>query len=228
MITQNTLDFLKELKKNNNKEWFEDHKLEYRDARWEFMSFVQDIAHEIAKFDKRVKDSLDDKKTIKFFRQYRDIRFSKNKDPYKVNFGGVVNPYGMESGHAGYYIHIEPTGKSFIAGGMYMPESKQLDRIRRAIIKDSKPIRKILANKDFIKYYKALVTYDDLKVAPKGYDKAHPDIDVLRHKHFNGFKYLTDKEVMSKNFGSQTIKALEVLEPLNEYLDKVSLKYKYT
>ena len=221
MIPQSTLTFLKKLKKNNDREWFEKHKDAFKAERDNFEKFIQGVANDIAKFDPRVKAALGDKKTIKLFRIYRDVRFSKDKSPYKTNFGGSIAPGGMDAGNPGYYVHIEP-GNCFIAGGLHMPETKVLGRIRDVIAHDDKKLRTILKAAAFKKQFKSLSDYDVLKTVPRGYEQDHPAADLLRFKSYLGIRNVSDKLVTSKDFKKEVVTACRALKPLNEYLAKVT------
>lgn len=216
-ISKETIDFLKQLKKNNNKQWFEKHREEFKKAHENFSEFIAELAKEIARFDSRVRKELLNKKTVKVFRLYRDVRFSKNKTPYKTNFGGTISPKGMESGNPGYYVHVEPGG-SFLAGGLHMPEPKVLAKIRSAIAKDHQKLRKILKNSTFSREFGGLDEYMMLKTIPQGYSKDHIAADLLRFKSFIALKKVPDKDAFSKNFHKQALKTLQVLKPLNDYL----------
>jgi len=170
-------------------------------------------------FDKRVRDELDNKKTIKIFRLQRDTRFSKGKDPYKLNFGGSISAGGMDDQNPGYYLHIEP-GNCFIAGGLYMPAKEKLAAIRDTMLADPKKIRKILADKNLQTLFGGLSTDGDLKTAPRGYDKEDPNVDLLHHKHFILYKTLKDSEVFKPDFIKVALDAYKTMAPLNDYLAK--------
>lgn len=219
MISKKTLTFLKKLKENNNKAWFQDHKEEFDNEYVAFKVYVQELAEAIATFDPRVKQALGDKKTIKLFRIYRDVRFSKDKRPYKQNFGASIAPHGMSAGHAGYYLHIEP-GNSFIAGGIHMPDPATLQRIREYIEKHEKGLRDILKQPAFTKTFGILADYDTLKTVPRGFAKDHPAADLLRHKSFLVSKDVSDSAVTAKNFTKEFVKVAKAIEPLNSYLAK--------
>jgi uncharacterized protein (TIGR02453 family) len=118
------------------------------------------------------------------FRINRDVRFSKNKAPYKTNFGASINPGGKKSMIAGYYVHIEP-GKSFLAAGTYMPEAPYLSAIRQEIDYNLEEFKKIVGAKDFKKEFTSLSVEDALKTVPKGYDKENPALEFLKLKHFH-------------------------------------------
>lgn len=216
-ISKNTFSFLRKLKKNNNRVWFSKHKSEFQDAHNQFKDFVHELTEEIAGFDNSVSKALMDPKTTKIFRIYRDVRFSKDKSPYKTNFGGVISPGGMEGGNPGYYLHIDPDN-SFFGGGLHMPSSKTLSKIRDKIDKDDKPIRKIISQKVFKKYFKGLETYDTLKTVPRGYDKNHRSADLLRLKSYTVFRQIQDSKVTSSNFLKECVKTAKAMKPLNDYL----------
>jgi len=167
-----------------------------------------------------VRDELDNKKSIKIFRLQRDTRFSKGKDPYKLNFGGSISAGGMDDLTPGYYLHIEP-GNCFIAGGLYMPAKEKLAAIRDTMLNDPKKIRAILADKKLQKLFGGLSTDGDLKTAPRGYSKEDPNVDLLRHKHFILYKSLKDSEMFKPNFMKTALEAYKVMAPLNSYLAKI-------
>ena len=158
--------FLENLSKNNNKDWFDENRKQYEQLRNEFIDYIQKLINEISNFDKSVAN-LDAKKTI--FRINRDIRFSKNKSPYKNNFGAYINGNGKKSDTAGYYLHIEPNN-SFLAGGMWQPQPNIISKIRQEIDYNSKDFLKIIENKKTIELFGALEKTDTLKTIPKGYN----------------------------------------------------------
>ncbi|MBN8576911.1 MAG: DUF2461 domain-containing protein [Cytophagales bacterium] len=206
--------FLKSIAKNNNREWFEKNKPKYLEAKNLFDDFVEAFHKELLKFD----DSLAGLNPRKLaFRIYRDVRFSKDKRPYKVNMGAGLSPKGKMEQEPGYYLHIEP-GKSFIAGGFYMPDSGNLAKIRQEIDYNTKGFLKIITDKKFKKYFAGLDDFDKLKTAPKGYPKDHPQIDLLKHKSFIVSHYFMDKEVLDKKFVKQAAEIARVIKPLNDFL----------
>jgi len=151
------------------------------------------------------------------FRIYRDVRFSKDKRPYKINMGAGFSAHGKMEQEPGYYIHIEP-GKSFIAGGLYMPDSENLSRIRQEIDYNTDTFLKILNDRKFKKLFPSLDDFDKLKTAPKGYPKDHPHIDLLKHKSYIVSHYFTDKEVLDKKFAKKAAEVAKTLKPLNDFL----------
>ena len=211
---ETTLKFLKQLAKNNRKEWFDENRKTYETSKAEFEAIVKSVIDKSIVFDKLLV-GLEAKKCL--FRINKDVRFSKDKSPYKLNMGASINPGGKKSMIAGYYVHIEP-GKSFLAGGTWQPMPDVLAAIRQEIDYNSKEFRKILAAKDFKTYFGALSEEDKLKTAPKGYEKTHPDLDLLQHKSFIVVHDITDAQVMDKNFPTYAAKVFKAMLPLNSFL----------
>lgn len=211
---ESTLKFLKQLAKNNNKEWFDLNRKTYENCKIEFESVIKSIVDKSVLFDNALLN-IEPKKCM--FRINRDVRFSKDKSPYKKNMGASINPGGKKSMIPGYYIHIEPN-KSFLAGGCYQPMPEILAAIRQEIDYNSNEFKKIISNKDFKKYFTELSPEDKLKTAPKGYEKNHPDISLLQHKHFIVIHHLSDEDVLNKNFVTKTSKIFNAMLPLNLFL----------
>jgi uncharacterized protein (TIGR02453 family) len=196
-IQTETLKFLKQLSANNNKPWFDANRSKYEAAKANFLEFTTELIERIAAFDEGVK-GLEAKKTI--FRINRDIRFSKDKSPYKSNMGASINHGGKKIMNAGYYFHIEPGNKSFAAAGSYQPDAEKLAAIRQEIDYHFDEFQKILKAPAFKKHFKALDEIEKLKNAPKGYSEDNPAIDILKHKHLIVSRSFTDKEVLSDSF----------------------------
>lgn len=210
------LKFLKSLAKNNNREWFEKNKSKYVEVKLQFEDFLEAFHKEAVKFDESL-GGLNPRKLG--FRIYRDVRFSKDKRPYKVNMGAGMSAHGKMEQEPGYYIHIEP-GKSFVAGGIYMPDNENLAKIRQEIDYNIKDFQKILNDKKFKKLFPALGDFDKLKTAPKGYAKDHPNIDLLRYKSYIVSHNFTDAEVIQKDFVKKAAAACKTLLPLNTFLKR--------
>lgn len=208
------LNFLKSLSKNNNRDWFEKNKPKYIETKTLFDDFVEAFHKELLKFDESLA-GLNPRKLA--FRIYRDVRFSKDKRPYKVNMGAGLSAHGKMEQEPGYYIHIEP-GKSFVAGGFYMPNPENLAKIRQEIDYNSKTFLKILNDKKFKKHFAGLDDFDRLKTAPKGYPKDHPQIELLKNKSFIVSHYFTDKEVQDKKFVKTASEVAKAMKPLNDFL----------
>ena len=214
MINKNTLTFLTSLKKNNNKEWFDKNKDKYLEAKDDVAALVDMFLKDVTTFDKKY-SGITSKQSL--FRIYRDIRFSKDKRPYKTNLGASMNPGGRKAIGAGYYLHIEPGG-SFFAGGVWMPPSDELKKIRQEIDYNGKKFHKVIDNKDFKKYFGKLEEEYKLKTTPKGYDKEHPDIEYLRLTSFIVWRKFSDKEVQSKNFLKELGKGSRLMKPFLDFL----------
>jgi uncharacterized protein (TIGR02453 family) len=217
MVQKSTIDFLSSLKKNNNRDWFEKNKDKYLAAKQNIDDFTNALIKSFSAFDKKL-TGLTAKDCV--FRIYRDVRFSKNKDPYKTNMGASINAGGKKAMNAGYYIHIQP-GESFLAGGVWMPEADALKKIRQEIVYNSKQFRKILADKNFKKVFKGLDESPEYRLArpPKGYDKDHPDIELLKFNSYIVWKKYNDKDVTSKNFLKEVSDDAKVMKPLIQFLN---------
>ncbi len=214
MVTKSTLEFLSKLSKNNNKEWFDKNRPTYELAKTNFKEFVSELIISTAKFDSSIKH-LEAKNCI--FRINRDVRFSKNKSPYKNNLGAILSPGGKKSFSAGYYIQIQP-GESFIAGGMWQPPTPQINAIRQEIDYNAAEFKKIIGSKEFKKLLGKLSDEDKLKSVPKGYDKSHPEIELLKFKSYITVYNLKDSEVLSKDFLKHCNEVMKAMQPLNLFL----------
>ena len=210
-----TLQFLKTLQKNNNRDWFNENKSTYIEAKDDVLLFVENLIEEIAKFDEEIL-KIDPKKAL--FRIYRDTRFSKDKTPYKTHFGVSL---GMGKGKkiSGYYLHIEP-GKSFLAGGVYQPESSALKEIRKEISANSEEFLKILEQKDFRNNFRGLSVESKLQRVPNGFEKDDPMAEFLKLKNFIVSHPISDEQVVDKNAAKNFAKILQSIKPLNDLLEK--------
>lgn len=214
MDTTLILSFLTDLKTNNNREWFEENKERYGQAHANFLDIVQSTIEGIGKFDLDIAH-LEPKKCA--YRIYRDVRFSKDKTPYKTHFGAEMAPGGRRSGLAGYYIHIQP-GESIVAGGVWHPAPDNLAKIRQEIDYNGEEFKNVLNSDEFKNAYGEL-RGEKLKRPPKGYEKDHPDIELIKFKDFLAYKELSDKEVKSKDYLNKMLRDLEILKPLNDFLN---------
>lgn len=208
--------FLKAIARNNNRDWFEKNKPKYQQTKTLFDDFVEALHKELVKFDESLA-GLNPRKLA--FRIYRDVRFSKDKRPYKVNMGAGFSPNRKMEQEPGYYMHIEP-GKNFMAGGFYMPNPENLAKIRQEIDYNTKDFLKILNDKKFKKYFAGLDNFDKLKTAPKGYAKDHPYIDLLKNKSFVVTHAFTDKEVRDKKFVKTAAEVARAIKPFNDFFLK--------
>jgi len=210
-VSKSTFKFLKDIEKNNNREWFKENKSRYDLANSEMKELLEEIANSLAKFDEIEKKKL--------FRIYRDVRFSKDKTPYSTNFRMSLGRSG-DYKRGGYYIRIAPNGQTMVGGGFYNPESSDLKLIRSHIAADDKPLRKILKSKKFQSTFGELMG-DQVKSAPKGYSKDHPAIDLLRYKSMYVFHTFTDKEVLSGNFIKEVTKIYKDIQPFFSYMTEI-------
>lgn len=211
-----TLQFLRNLQKNNNRDWFNDNKTIYQEAQQDVVSFVGNLIEQMAAFDEEV-GKVDAKKSL--FRIYRDTRFSKDKSPYKTNFGASL---GMGKGNqkAGYYLHIEP-GKSFLAGGIYMPEPSVLKAIRKEISAFGEEFKMILEKDDFRNYFRGLSVDDKLKNVPQGFEKDDKMAEFLKLKHFIVTHPVSDEQLLNDDAAKEFSKIYKAMKPLNDFLNAV-------
>ena len=218
MLLASTLTFLKNLKKNNDKQWFDGHKNEFEAAKQDFEEFIGEIIRLHSKKDPSI-GSLKPKDCV--FRIYRDIRFSKDKSPYKTNFGASINRGGKKSPFAGYYFHCEP-GDSFTGGGIWMPMAPELKKIRQEIDYAFPEFQKIISSARFKKVYTALYEGEDAKLSklPAGFEKDGPAVEYLKLKSILAMKSLPDKVLVSKDLVQQTKESFEALQPLLEFINR--------
>lgn len=217
MLSNKTFLFLKDLKKHNNRDWFNINKPRYEEANNEFKEFVGKLICEVAKFDKTVAN-LEAKDCM--FRIYRDVRFSKDKSPYKTHFGAHLVAGGKKGDMmcAGYYMHLSP-GECFLAGGAHMPPSEWLNAIRKEIHYNAKELKKIISAKDFKKYF-GKITGEKLSSVPRGYDKTHPEIELLKHKSYLAVHNTNEKQVTSKQFLFHCAKVFKAMQPFDKFLNQ--------
>jgi uncharacterized protein (TIGR02453 family) len=209
------LKFLSTLSKNNNREWFEKNKPKYLEAKKNFEDLVTVFLNEIVKFDEGLA-GLDPKKLP--FRIYRDVRFSKDKRPYKNNMGAGFSPNGKLVQEPGYYLHLEPGNKSMVAGGLYMPDATNLDKIRQEIDYNADALNKIVSNKKFKAFFGDFDDTDKRKTIPNNFPKDHPHAEWLKLKSYIVVHPFTDNEVKDKHFLKNAIAVCKTLKPLNEFL----------
>lgn len=219
MITPTTLSFLKTLKKNNTKEWFDANRKKYDAVKENFESFVQALLDKMVLFDEdlqefRAKDCI--------FRINRDIRFSKNKTPYKVNRSAYFSRGGKKSIYAGYYVHIQPGGESFAGGGLWMPEPNELKKLRQEIDYCLPEFKKIIYAPAFKKQFGKLEKEASqvLVNVPKGYDKENPAAEFLKMKSFVATRSFTDEEVLAPQFAKKVSDSFRVLMPLIKFMNR--------
>jgi len=213
MLKKETLNFIKDVAENNNREWFAANKDVYEAAKEDALALAAAIIPELAKIDPILSAEADPKKTL--LRIYRDVRFSKNKDPYKNNYGMWFSTK-KGGNEPGYYLHIQP-GKSFIAGGYWMPDVPHLKLIRQEIDYNIGDFKEIINEKDFKKNFKLGVD-NALKNAPKGYDPADPNIEFLKLKSFEATMKIDDEEFFKPKLVNKLISSFKTVQPLVAFL----------
>ncbi|MCU0443792.1 MAG: DUF2461 domain-containing protein [Microscillaceae bacterium] len=213
----NIFDFLTQLKDNNQKAWLDNNRKLYETAKKDFEQIIKHLIQEIGFFDAQIA-GLEAKACI--FRLNRDIRFSKDKSPYKLNFGAFMQKGGKKTPLGGYYIHIQPGGESFLGGGIYMPEPTVLAKIRQEIDYNSAEFHQIIDSSSFKDFFGELWG-EKVKTVPKGYDKDHPDIEILKLKSFTAFHQLSDAQVKAPDFFNHTLETFKIMKPLNDFLNRV-------
>ncbi|MBW7844909.1 MAG: DUF2461 domain-containing protein [Bacteroidia bacterium] len=213
MDFEKLLNFLEELKLNNNKAWFDANRLRYSRLRSDWLDFVQEVINRVSVFDSTLK-YLEPKQCI--FRLNRDIRFSNDKTPYKTNFGMSLSKYGKKDNFCGYYLHIEPNN-SFVAGGCYMPDAMLLAAIRQEIDYNANQFTSIVKDKKFIKTF-GNISGEKLQRPPKGYDASNPMIEFLKLKSFLAEKELSNDEVKDKKILTNLQTHFQIMYPLNKFL----------
>ena len=212
-IEASTLNFLKNLSKKNNREWFTENKDLYITSQQNVINVVEDLIEKIGEFDEEIL-KIDAKKSL--FRIYRDVRFSKDKSPYKTNFGAGL---GMGKGNkiSGYYLHIEP-GKSFLAGGVYQPENSVLKEIRKEISMNAKEFLEILEQDDFRNNFRGLSVEGKLQRVPNGFEKDDPMAEYLKLKNFIVIHPISNDALMDEKATKNIAEIFKSMKPLNDFL----------
>lgn len=217
MPTQDTLQFLKNLEENNNREWFQGHRQDYETAKASFEKLCQEILSGLAE----VQDDLVNTKVKDcIFRINRDIRFSKDKSPYKKFFSAAFGPGGRHSGKIDFFLQIQPDNQSILGGGMWEPSSTHLASFRQEIDYNPQHLKGIIEDEKFKNYYPG-IWGEKVKLMPKGYSADHPDIELLKYKQLFFYHKFTDKEVIAKDFAQQVIEGCVILKPYLDYLNEL-------
>ncbi len=214
-ISRSNIDFLKQLSKNNNRDWFQANKaIAYQSALKITIAFADCLLSEMKKHDNI--ETVTGKKSL--YRIYKDTRFSKDKTPYKTHWGGY---FKRATNHlrGGYYFHIQP-GNCFIGGGFWNPNPEDLKRIRVELAADGSELREIIGSKNFIDTFGQL-DGNQVKTAPKGFSKEHENNDLLRYKQFLVSKKFTEKEMLAKNFYKEANRVFENIRPFFDYMSEV-------
>ncbi len=214
MIPKEIFDFLVELSVNNNREWFKDNKPRYQIAKEAFEEYINKLIGVVHSIDPSVghpeaKDCV--------FRIFRDVRFAKNKEPYKNNFGAYIAHGGRKSPYAGYYLHIEPDN-SFIGGGIYGPQPNVLKSVRESIIENAEEYRSIIEDTKFKSVFPE-IWGEKLKTAPKGFDKNNPNIDLIKNKSYIALINVSDEQINAKDFGKTIEDVFAIMKPFNDFVN---------
>lgn len=217
MLQNNTIQFLKKLEKNNTKPWFDANRHLYEAAKADFLQLTAQVLKETAKFDTSIAH-LQPKECV--FRINRDVRFSKDKSPYKTNMGMSIARGGKKGNFAGYYFHLEP-GKSFVGGGLYMPMPDDLKKLRQEIDYNFADFQKIVQHKNFLTAYGDL-DFDaalSLSRAPKGYEEDNPAIKYIKLKSFIATHIIADSTIADKSLVKQITQSFKALHPLLNFIN---------
>ena len=210
------LDFLTQLKLNNNREWFQENKKGYEAAKKEMESFVTEMITTISAIDPSLqtpamKDCM--------FRIYRDVRFGADKSPYKTNMGAFIAKGGRKSSYPGYYFHFEP-GECMLAGGVYQPQPDTLKLLRNEVYFHSAELKEIMGKPLFKKHFDQLGEFDKMKKAPKDFPADFPDIDLLKYRSYIVSEMIPDKTVISDNYQKQVLEMVHELQPFMAFLNR--------
>jgi len=218
MLQLSTIEFLKNLKINNNKEWFEKNRKTYEAAKEDFASLINTVIQQFGRKDESIAQ-LNAKDCM--FRINRDVRFSKNKAPYKSNMGASFTKGGKKSPLAGYYFHCEP-GQCFVGGGLWMPEADTVKKVRQEIDYCYEEFSSIIRSKKFVTQYSDLDKDKGISLIrePKGYEKDNPAIEYIKLKSWLSTKALADEELTDKNLVKKIVTAFEALQPFIDFLNK--------
>lgn len=219
MIQATTLQFLKDLKNNNHKEWFDDNRKAYESAKKDFLNFTQTLIDGLGKFDQSIAEAnLEAKNCI--LRLNRDVRFSKDKSPYKTNFFAMINRGGRKSNYACYYLQLQPEN-TFVGGGVYMPMPPELQQFRQEIDYNFEEWKSILNNPSFQNIFPdGVQSPETLSRPPKGFEENNPAIEYLKMKGFYTWKPISDAEIQAQNATEGILKGFECTQPLINFLNK--------
>ncbi len=215
-LKKETLQFLKDLKRHNNREWFLKYKNRYDAAYIDWLGFTAELINGLSKIDKKLAAAKFQPKDC-VFRIYRDIRFSKDKTPYKTNFASEFSTKKGEWRVPGYYIHINPDD-GFLGGGAYMLESLQLQAMREELSLNGARFNKIISNKNFKKYF--TIEGDKLVNPPRGFDKEDPMAEYLKHKNLLAMHKIKEQEILSPKFSQHCLEVFKTMQPFLQYLER--------
>ncbi len=216
---RSALQFLSRLKKNNDREWFQKNKDQYEQAMGQFEQLVARLIVGLSPLEDL--EGLTPKDCI--MRIYCDVRFSKDKSPYKTGLGAGIVSGGRKSGRLGYHLHLQPGGATMVAGGLWEPTPEQLSRFRQAISRDAGSFKRILDASAFKRHF-GHVTGEKLKTVPQGYPADHPEIDLLRYKQVCVMEEFDDDKVTSSTFPESALESLTSMKPFIDYLNRVTMR----
>ncbi|HUH73327.1 MAG TPA: DUF2461 domain-containing protein [Chitinophagales bacterium] len=216
-MDKTTFKFFKDLANHNEREWFQENKPLYDQIVLKTQELISIWAHELEDLEPLLRDT-DPKKSI--FRIYRDVRFSKNKIPYKTHIGMAIGRSGKSDKWAGWYLHIEPNNKSFLAAGKWSPESNELKAIRQEIDYNLEDFYSIINDKNFVQTFESLDKGNTLKKAPKDYDADHKAIEFLKLKAFTVSKSYSDDEVLNDSFIKKIIQDSRTAFPFLQFINR--------
>ncbi len=217
MALQKILSFLTDLSIHNNKEWFDENRSRYQEAKTLFEHFTDLLIHEISRFDPEV-GGLQAKDCT--FRIFRDVRFSNDKRPYKTNFGAYINKGGKKSAFAGYYFHLAPD-ECFVAGGAHMPTPDQLKAIRESIVDDPEFFKSILNAPEFKKQFGELKG-EKVKTSPRGFSKDFAELELIKFKQYFVMRTIPEVLLLSDTLIPETVTAYKALKPLNDFINDLT------
>ncbi|MCF8451101.1 MAG: DUF2461 domain-containing protein [Taibaiella sp.] len=215
MLQVATVHFLEQLAKNNNRQWFETQKKEYAAVKTDYEQLVTEVLAGLAEEDSAFKDQTAKECIMRIF---RDVRFSKDKSPYKTNLGAGFSKGGRKFPGAGYYLHIEPGGRSFAGGGMWQPEGTQIKALRQEIDYNFKEFGGIVNEKIFKKLFKQ-IDGDRLVKAPQGYTEDNPAIEYLKLKSFTVGHNIPDTDLTKKGLSKKIKEAFTTMKPFVDFLN---------
>ncbi|MBK0402443.1 DUF2461 domain-containing protein [Adhaeribacter sp. BT258] len=213
-LTQATLDFIKDLQQNNQRDWFQENKARYEAAKDDFLEFVQHLIEGASQFEPALQDQQA-KDTM--FRIYRDVRFSNDKRPYKDHLCAYMAEGGRKTINPGYYLHINPNNQSFLACGLWMPPAPELKAVRQEIDYNLEEFKNIIEAPDFKKKF-GKIQGEKLKTNPKGYDAENPAIDLLRHKSWNASYQIPDELLLSDQLYDTLLGLMKTVKPMLDFL----------
>ncbi len=212
---KNVIPFLQDLKENNNREWFHDNKNRYLLAKDEFEAFIEDLLPGMSVIDKGLL-GLEPKKCV--FRIYRDVRFSKDKVPYKTNMGAAMTKGGRKSPYATYYVHVEP-GSAFAGGGIWSPQGPALKAMRQEVYYNADEFKKIIDTAGFNKYFGEMMG-DKLKRPPRDFPADFPDIELLKYKNYVVGHNMDDSIITDDSFSNYLLGVFKALYPYNAFINR--------